>query len=68
MRSMLDGKMRSIVSGRGGAYCPQCDCTAATYFERFDGYCVPYVSFLLREPDNTLLDRGVKATLGETEA
>ena len=40
---MLDGKMRTIVSGRGGTYCPQCDCTAASYVRRGDGrggaYC-----------------------------
>ena len=46
-RSMLDGKMRSIISGRGGAYCPHCDCTAATYFKRCTAYYDPYVSFML---------------------
>ena len=31
-RTMLDGKMRSIVSGRAGAYCSSCNQTAGSYY------------------------------------
>ena len=53
---MLDGKMRAIVSGRGGAYCPQCDCTAASYVRRGDGYCNPCASVTCTV-DNTLSNK-----------
>ena len=48
--------MRAIVSGRGGAYCLQCDCTAASYVRRGDGCCNPCVSATYTV-DNTLSNK-----------
>ena len=38
--------MCSIVSGRGGAYCPQCDKTAGSYTD-LTAVNDPFVSFML---------------------
>ena len=39
-RTMLDGKMRSIVSGRGGAFCSTCNQTAGSYYAKVSKYRV----------------------------
>ena len=33
-RTMLDGKMRTIICGTGGAYCESCDWTAQDYCKK----------------------------------
>ena len=37
-RTMLDGKMRSIVSGRGEAFCTSCNQTAGSYYGKVSKY------------------------------
>ena len=37
-RPMLDGKMRSIVSGRGGSFCNSCNQSAGSYYGKISKY------------------------------
>ena len=62
IRSMIDGKMRAIISGRGGVYCFQCDCTPESYIGEsnryphvsviYNVYCTINDNFTLRPSDN----------------
>ena len=45
-RFKFDGKMQAIISRWGGAYCPQCDCTAESHIRRGEGYHNPCVSVM----------------------
>ena len=37
-KSMMDGKVMKIVSGRTGAYCVFCNHTASAYYEKANAY------------------------------
>ena len=37
-RTMIDGKMKAIISGRAGAYCASCNQTAGSYYSKQSKY------------------------------